>query len=399
MLCQRCGKANQADREKCRSCGAPLFVVGADRGGDSANMQPFLGVEDYLIDKLTSVEKQASRHSEDVDLLVHAVEFMERNVMVNRAGIHVLATMLRERGLIAARDFDRRWRNRALANLSALNRKERFLDVKPDVLAAFKGKSRRRFEERLARAEDLLYGLQTKAAAETLEEALALDPANGALKGYLGEVFVRLGENEKALACLAELAARKVAPPAVLLASALAELRLGKPAASEKHLMRVLEADPGQYEAWTLLALVHALAGRWAACGGCADKSLAVEETPAAYYLSAHALIRRGKTAAADARLEQLIGFFPDWEDPLLQSALLFLSKGWWSRAAERFERVEALMPGFDGAAYVERFKAAGRARRKAMAVLPLDPNRLMDMMDPAAEEAGMYLRQVELED
>jgi tetratricopeptide (TPR) repeat protein len=161
----------------------------------------------------------------------------------------------------------------------------------------------------------------------------------------------------------------------------------------------VLEADPGQYEAWTLLSLVHALAGRWAACSGCADKSLALEETPAAYYLSAHALIRRGKAAAAETRLEQLIGFFPDWEDPLLQSALLFLSKGWWARATERFERVEALMPGFDGTAYVSRFKAAGSARRKAMALLPLDPNRLMDMMDPAAEEAGMYLRQVELED
>ncbi len=399
MLCQRCGKANPADREKCRSCGAPLFVVGADRGGDSANMQPFLGVEDYLIDKLTSVEKQASRHSEDVDLLVHAVEFMERNVMVNRAGITVLATMLRERGLIAERDFDRLWRNRALANLSALNRKERFLDVKPDVLAAFKGKNRRRFEERLARAEDLLYGLQTRAAAETLEEALALDPANAPLKGYLGEVLVRLGDHTKALECLSELAARKVAPPAVLLACAQAELRLGKPATAEKHLMRVLEADPGQYEAWTLLSLVHALAGQWAACGGCADKSLGVEETPAAYYLSAHALIRRGKAAAAEARLEQLIAFFPDWEDPLLQSALLLLSKGWWSRAAERFARVEALMPGFDGTAYVVRFKAAGRARRQAMAVLPLDPGRLMDMMDPAAEEAGMYLRQVEFED
>ena len=154
MLCQRCGKANQADREKCRSCGAPLYVVGADRGTEPSAMQPFLGVEDYLIDKLSTVEKQASRHSEDVDLLVHAVEFMERNVMVNRAGILVLANMLRERGLIVSSDFDRRWREKTLSNLAALNRKERFLDARPDILAAFKGsKNRRRFEERLARAE------------------------------------------------------------------------------------------------------------------------------------------------------------------------------------------------------------------------------------------------------
>jgi tetratricopeptide (TPR) repeat protein len=399
MLCQRCGKANPADKEKCRSCGAPLYVVGADRGGETSNMQPFLGVEDYLIDKLSTVEKQASRHSEDVDLLVHAVEFMERNVMVNRAGIHVLATMLREKGLIASREFDRRWRERALANLSALNRKERFLDVKPDVLAGFKGKNRRRFEERLTRAEDLLYGLQTRAAAQVLEEALALDPANRHLKGYLGEVFARLGDYPKAMACLTSLVSQKAAPTHVLLACAQAELRLGRGPSAEQRLVRLLDADPGQHEAWTLMALVHAMAGRWAACGSCADKALSLEETPAAYYLSAHALIRRGKASAAEARLEQLLSFSPDWEDPLLQSALLFLSRGWWARAAERLGRVEALMPGFDGAAYVNRFKAAGRSRRKAMALLPLDPQRLMDMMDPAAEEAGMYLRQLELED
>lgn len=398
MLCQRCGKQNEADREKCRSCGAPLYVVGADHAGDASNMQPFLGVEDYLIDKLSSVEKQASRHSEDVDLLVHAVDFMERNVMVNRAGIHVLAAMLREKGLIASRDFQRRWRETTLSNLSALNRKERFLDVKPDVLAAFKGKNRRRFEERLGRAEDLLYSLQSAAAAAVLEEALSLDPQNPHLKAYLGEIYAGLADYARAVTCLAEVVAVKRPPAPALLACAQAELRLGRGAAAEKHLLRLLDGDPGNGEGWTLLSLVHALAGNWAACGSCAEKSLAIEETPAAYYLSAHALIRRGKAAAAEARLEQLLSLSPDWEDPLLQSAQLFLARGWWARAGERLERLEALLPGFDGASVSSRFKAAGRTRRKTMAVLPLDPARVMDMMDPAAEEAGMYLRQMEME-
>ncbi len=398
MLCQRCGKQNEADREKCRSCGAPLYVVGADRAGETSNMQPFLGVEDYLIDKLSSVEKQASRHSEDVDLLVHAVDFMERNVMVNRAGIHVLAAMLREKDLIASRDFQRRWRERTLANLSALNRKERFLDVKPDVLAAFKGKNRRRFEERLGRAEDLLYSLQSASAAAVLEEALSLDPQNLPLKAYLGEMFLGLADYSRAVACLTDVVALKRAPASALLACAQAELRLGHAGAAEKRLVRLLDADPGHGEGWTLLSLVHALNGTWVPCGTCAEKSLAVEETPAAYYLSAHSLIRRGKAAAAEARLEQLLSLSPDWEDPLLQSALLFLARGWWARAGERLERVEALLPGFDGASLSARFKAAGRARRKAMAILPLDSARVMDMMDPAAEEAGMYLRQMEME-
>ncbi len=399
MLCQRCGKSNEAEREKCRSCGAPLYVVGADRSSESSNMQPFLGVEDYLIDKLSNVEKQASRHSEDVDLLVHAVEFMERNVMVNRAGILVLATMLRERGLIVSSEFDRRWREKTLSNLAALNRKERFLDARPDILAAFKSsKNRRRFEERLTRAEDLLYSLQSTAAVQILEEALALDPHNLPLLSCMGEMFAGLGNHDRALQCLTEVVAQKAPPAAALLASAHVELRLGRPAEAEKRLSRLLNLDPVQHEGWTLMALVHALEGRWAGCSNCADKSINIEETPAACFLSAHALIKRDKAAAAEARLEQLLGLSPDCEEALLQSALLFLAKGWWVRAAEVLKRLEALSPGFEGSGLVSRFKAAGRARRKTMALLPLDPGKVLDMMDPAAEEAGMYLRQMELE-
>ncbi len=398
MLCQRCGKSNEADREKCRSCGAPLYVVGADRSGENSNMQPFLGVEDYLIDKLSNVEKQASRHSEDVDLLVHAVDFMERNVMVNRAGIHVLATMLREKGLIASRDFDRRWRERTLANLAALNRKESFVDAKPDMLGAFQGKNRRRFEERLARAEDLLYGLQSRAAAEVLDEALALDPHNLPLQAYLGEIFAGLGDYPKALACLTEVLAQKRPPGGALLACSEVLLRLGRTAEAEKKLGQVLNADPVQHEGWTLMALVHALEGRWAGSANCAQKSLAIEETPAAYYLAAHSLLRQGKLSAAEAKLDQMLGLTPDAEDALMQSALLLLSKGWWVRAEERLERLEALVPGFEGKDLVGRFKAAGKMRRKAMALLPLDATKVLDMMDPAAEEASMYLRQMEME-
>lgn len=396
MFCQRCGKRNETDREKCRFCGAPLLLISPDRSSENSNLQPFLGVEDYLIDKLSTVEKQAHQHTEEVDLLVHAMDYLERNAMVNRAGINVLVTMLREKGLIASREFNLRWRARTLSNLSALYRKERFLDARPDILAGFKGKNRRRFEERISRAEDMLYGLQSKEALDLLEQALALAPDNEPLLAYIGELALSLGSLDRAEACLSKISALKPPPPNAVVACVQLKIRRFRPSEAEQILEAALNRDPESGDLWVLLAIAKAMQKDWRQCKRCAERAIGIEERPVAVYLLAHALIQQGKISQADKRLEELQTAYPDWEPALLQRAMIFLGRGWWSRAGEILDHLESLDPGEDTEDLVERFKRADRSKRKGLVAVPMDPMAMLDLMDPASEEAGIYLRQME---
>lgn len=399
MLCQRCGKNNEGDAETCRYCKAPLFVVRPERPGGVADLQPFLGIEDYVMDKISTVERQASRSSEDMNLLVQAVDFLERNTMVNRAGIHVLVQLLREKGLLDTREFGRRWRERTLAHLGGLYRKERFLEAKPNVLAAFRGKSRRRFEERLARAEELFFGLRSAQALEALEEALSLDLENPPLLAYLGEAYLSLGRRGEAMRRLAQALALKEQSAGAQLAFShllVGEGRLGE---AQEALEAMLRRGSVNAEAWTLLALVRGLQKEWKRCQQAAEKALALEESPAALYLLAHALLRQRRERDARAQLEHLLSLDPDCEEALVQLALLHLARGWWGRAGELLERLRAVNPGSPAFSLAEEFRELEPQERKRRSVRELCPDSLLALMDTLSEEAKMYLGQGDSEE
>ena len=399
MLCQRCGKKNEADQERCRFCGAPLLFVGSERSGEGSAAQSFLGVEEYFADKLASLEQQAHRYSEDLDLLVHALDFLERNSMVSRAGIHVLVQMLREKGLIESSEFSRRWRDRSLVNLRDLYRKERFLDAKPEILASFKGRHRRRFDEHVARAEDLLYSLQSSAAAEELEQALLLDSGNLTLREVLAEFHLSLGELARAERHLSEVMAQKSPGIAPTKAYAALMIRRKRPEEAEKRLTQALQKDVEDADSWTLVALCAGMRGNWRQCQKCVEKALSLDERPAALYLLSQAHLRLGRLSQSERVLGQILEYYPDWEPALLQLARIHLGRGWWRRAEEVLERLSQLDPEISAKEMVRRFQASPPARRRKLAVVPLDAEEVLDRMDPAAEEAGMYLRQTEGED
>lgn len=399
MFCQRCGKRNDPNAESCRFCKAPLFVVRPDRTTSVQDLQPFLGIEEYVMDKISTVEKQASRSSEDLNLLIQAVDFLERNTMVNRAGINVLVHMLRERGILASREFDERWRDKTLSNLGGLYRRERFLDAKPHILTAFKGKNRRRFEERLSRAEDLLYGFRSQEAVKILEEAAALDPANPPLLAYLGEAHLSLGRKEEASKHLSAAVALKERSSGALLAYAQLQISAGYLGETEKLLEEMLKRDAESAEGWTLLALARGLQCEWKRSQSAAEKALALEENPAALLLMAHALLRQKRAPEALLRLEQLLELCPDSEEALVQSALIYLAKGWWGRAGELLDRVRALNPLSPSLGLPDEFKRLSPAERRARAVREISPDTVLALMDTLSEEAKIYLGQAELEE
>jgi tetratricopeptide (TPR) repeat protein len=398
VYCQRCGKKNKPEVENCKFCGAPLLVLKQERTGEAADMQSFFSVEEYVIDKISNVEKQAHRSSEDVDLLVQAVDFLERNVMVNRAGTNVLVRMLREKGILDPYEFNRRWRERTLSNLMGLYRKERFQDAKPHILGAFSGRNRRRFEDRVLQAEDLLYAFRPIEAVASLEEALALDPNNGPLLNYLGDAYLGLKDYDSAVRCLSKSMALKGQSAEAMIPYAQIKLMEGDVVEAEKILQRVVRREKASVDAWTLLSLVHGLKGEWKQCRENAEKALTLEHAPAPLFLQAHALLQQKKITAAETRLDQLLADYPDVEEPLLQRALLFLARGWWSRASEILARLKALNRDVDTEALVETFKKAAAPGRRAMSVRPLTTSQVLDMMDTVAEEASMYLRQMDME-
>ena len=397
MFCQRCGKRNVNDAETCRYCKAPLLVVRPERPGESADAQAFLGIEDYLIDKISTVERQAHRSSEDVDLLVQAVDYVERNVMVNRAGINVLVRMLREKGVLEPTEFKVRWRERTLSNLEGLYRKEQFLDAKPHVLSAFSGKNRRRFEDLVLRAEDMLYAFEPRAAVRCLEEALSLDPGNTALLAYLGESYLGMKDYPKAMACLDRVVAGRPSQ-ASLLAYAHLLVVEGRLDEAEKALAKAARKEGARPDAWVLTALIRGLKGEWKRCAEAAAKALEQEESPGARFVAAHAHIRLGRWAAAEDSLDQLLADFPDVQGALLLRAALHMAKGWWRRAEETLEGLSDPGAVQQGQRLLARLRKTPQGGRRKAATLPLEAGDVLAMMDRVADEADMYLRQMDAE-
>lgn len=397
MYCQRCGRKNKPDAETCRFCKAPLLVVRQDAAAEGGDLQSFLGIEEYVIDKISSVEKQAHRSSEDVDLLVQAVDFLEKNAMVTRAGIHVLVRMLKERGFLKASEFHGRWRRQTLDNLLGLHRKDRFLELKPHILSAFSGKNRRRFEERILRAEDHMVNLEWEAALAGLKEAAELSPENGPLAGFLGETCLRTGDLEAAERYLDRAEAARVKDPEVLKSRASLLLLRGKAGEARALLAGLSRKSPREAHTLALLALAEALSGDPSAAARRAEEVLELEENPGALYLLARACLQGSRASRAEAYLERILSTYPECLPALRLLAGLFLARGWWHRAEELLERWRAIDAGADPGLSAESFRSLTPAERWRRAFPPLDPREVLDLLDPVTEEADVFLRQVNL--
>jgi tetratricopeptide (TPR) repeat protein len=396
VLCQRCGKLNSLDREICKYCHSKLFVLAQVKPAESLDLQPFIGMEDYLVDKLTMVERQAHRSSEDVELLAEAVDFLERNLMVYRAGISVLARMLREHGILEPTEFRSRWRDRTLKDLKELNRKERFLEVRPDIMEAFSGRSRQRFEDRISRAEDCLFSLDSRAAVPILEDALSLDPANAPLNAFVGQIYLSRGELVLARRHMERALSSPAPPLSAFLAMALLELRSGNPDKALHLLQKAGGKDPSDPDTTTLMAFIQGVRHRWASCQTLAERALAAQDGPAPRFLAAQALLHQGKTKLGEAALDDLLTLFPECELALLQRARLFLYRRWWKRAREVFERLRSLNSVHDLEALERGFRSASEQEREALRLIPLTLEGIVEMMGQESEDTGMYLRQVE---
>lgn len=397
MYCQRCGRKNEPDAETCRFCKAPLLVVRQDRALEGGDFQSFLGIEEYVIDKISSVEKQAHRSSEDVDLLVGAVDFLEKNAMVTRAGIHVLVRMLKERGLLGASEFHGRWRRQTLDNLLGLHRKDRFLELKPHILSAFSGKNRRRFEERILRVEDHMVNLEWDSALAGLKEAAELSPDNGPLLGFLGESCLRTGDLEAAARYLERAEAARLKDPEVTTARARLFLLTGREKEARDLLEGLSRKTPREAHTLSLLALAEALSGDFDAASRRAEEALELEENPGALYLLAHGCLRARRVSVAEAHLERILSAYPECLPALRLLAGIFLVRGWWRRAEELLERWRALDVAVEEGLSPETFRTLSPAERWRRALPPLDAREVLDLLDPVTEEADVFLRQVNL--
>jgi tetratricopeptide (TPR) repeat protein len=398
MLCQRCGKSSPNTAETCRACGYKLLDLLPSEAEEVLEAREFLAMDETSGARLQALEKQVRRASEEVGILVHALEYLERSVTADRAGIHALVRMLREKGHLDAGEFGRRWLDRAARNLGELALKDRFMEQKDSFLGAFRGRSPRRFEEHLDRAEDLFFLLDSNGALATIEEARALDPGNLALAAFLGESLLDKGEAARARRTLELAALAKDPPHRATIAWARLLLREGDAPGAVLYLERCLKRSPRDSELLTHLSLAQGLAGEWEACAAAAQKSLAAQETPAALYLLAHALLRQDKVAAAETALNRLVTLDSACEEALLQQALLHMDRGRWNRARAVLERLQTLDPDRAPGVLIKRFRKADTEGRRPSRVHPLQLDQVLDIMGSARVEARMLLRQAESE-
>lgn len=396
MLCQRCGKASPNDAETCRSCGFRLLSLLPGEGEESGDAREILALEEAASGRIQVLEKQVRRLSGEVELLVHALEYLERSVTADRAGIYAVVRMLRERGVIDSGEFGRRWMDRATRNLAELALKDRFVECRDTALGAYRGRSHGRFEELLDRAEDHFFLLDSDGALAALRDAAALDPENLPLAGFLGECLLEKGDAAGARPHLEAASAAPEPPPRACAAWARLLLREGYPQEAAAFLEGRLRRNPQDGDLLLLHSLARGLQGKWEACGESADRALRIQENPGGLYLSAHALLRRGKISLAESALARLLALDSSCADALLQQALLHADRGRWNRARTLIERLRTLDPDGEGPAALERFRGEKRAGRKPSPAVPLQLERALDIMGSARGEARMLLKQAE---
>lgn len=346
MYCQACGAFNPDDQSHCRRCQHKLLVVsgiGPVEGELIEGEEESL--DEHLLERISVLEEALKRTSQTVRHLVEALHGQERTILINQTGLATVRELLERHELIDGEEWSELWQLRTERQMLALEKRQRFLELKDRIRALYSGSERQRFEELLEDAEYALFAYDLSRALELLRQAWRLDADNYALGYFIGETLFNEGEAEAALDAFSRVLDVQPDHFQGLVFSGVLLHELGEARAAEERLKQAVQRYPDTFLPHFSLGVVYATQGHLGRAQAHLERAVELDAVPQALFLLGSTLYEAGRVGAAITRLKEVVRLDPAFEEAYHLLGMAYLDRGWRRKALTAFRHAERLNP------------------------------------------------------
>ena len=350
MYCQACGAYNADEPEFCYRCQQKLLVVSGALAAEELEAEEEaedgeFSLDEHLLERVSVLEEALKRTAETLRHLVAAHSQQERSILVNQTGISALRELLQEKRLVAEEEWSDLWRSKMDSQLLAVEKRERFGDLKERINALYKGDRRRLFAKLLDDAEAALAALDVERALPPLEAAFKLDRENYELAFFLGETFFNDGQPDRALSFMRQVLEVEPDHHEGLVFSGVILHEGGESGRAERHLKRAVGIYPESFLPHFSLGAVYAAQGRLSRAVVLLERAVEIDPVPQALFLLGSCFYESGKLSGSIRALQQLVRQDPANEEGHHLLGLAYLDRGWNRKALEAFRLAQRLNP------------------------------------------------------
>jgi len=350
MYCQICGARNHLEAEYCRRCNHKLVVISGsytleDEELFDSNPEESFSLDEHLLERISILEEVVRRTADTVRQTLGTLYKLEQKILVNQTGVTTLRDLLEGKRVISREEWSELWESRMDEQLLALEKRERFLAVREEIEALYRGDEREEFLERLENAEYALLAFDVGAAVQELEEAHTLDPANHELSFFLAETCFNEGDGDAALGYFRRVLAVKPDHFGALVYGGVLLHERGQNDRAEELLKRAVGLYPDDFLPAFSLGGVYAGIGRLPQAAFFLERAVELEPMPPALFLLGSCCYEMGKVTAAIRHLEEAVRLDPAFEDAHRLLGLACLDRRWHRKAQEAFRDAQRLQP------------------------------------------------------
>lgn len=273
------------------------------------------------------------------------LEAQERRLSCWEVGFGAIRDLLEQQGLVRAEEWNRVWRSRHHEQLRLSAWRERFEQVKEQILALSAGaveKQLRRCLEKVERAWEEGNVLRVEAF---LERALALDRDNLELQRLCAWDALEAGDWDRAERCIHRLLLRGETGAEVLFGQGLLAQGRGEEGRALGLFAQAVEAAPEFVEAHLALGAGWLRGNDPGKARSALFRAAALRKTPQALLILGRAERLLGQFAAAQEHLEEAARLAPDWGEVHFELGCAYGGRRWAKRALQEFSRAWELAP------------------------------------------------------
>jgi tetratricopeptide (TPR) repeat protein len=349
MYCQTCGAFNQDEEEFCVRCHQKLLVLSGvqaeEPSGFESEEEEGFSFDEHLLERISILEEAVKRTAETVRMAMTALNKQERSILVNQTGLATLRELLESKSVLDRDEWSDRWEEQMDYQLLALEKRQRFLDLKERIDALFSGKRRELFSKLLDDAEYALFGFDVERALRALEAAFKLDRENFELAYFIGETLFNDGDADQALPYFSRVL--EIAPDHYegLVFSGVIRHQRGETSLAEGLLKKAVSLHADSFLPNFSLGAIYASRGKLARAVALLERAVGIEAVPEALFLLGSCLYEMGKRGESIRRLEETVRLDPAYEEAYHILGLAYLDRGWRRKALAAFRQAQQLNP------------------------------------------------------
>ncbi len=347
MLCQACSVLNHDDAEFCRRCQNRLMVVSGPRGDGEMleNEDESFSFDEHVLERLSILEEVLRRTGETVKSVLSAMHKQEENIVINHSGLVTMRELLERHNLVSSEEWNDLWSARLDGQLMALERRDRFTEVKGRMSSLFAGDKREVFDRHMAEGEYSFFALEVGPALKALEKAFRLDKANYVLAEFLGECHFHEGLIKDALRYFDRVLRAKPDHYEGLVYSGVIRHQLGDNDQAEVHLKRAVELFPDAFLPHFSLGATMAARGDLRRAATYLERARELDAVPHALYLLGNCYYEMGSIQPAIEVLTEASRLDPAFEECYHVLGLCYVERHWNRKALDAFRRAQRLNP------------------------------------------------------